>query len=155
MFSIEFCVGVVKSTSAPGIDVGGPQVSLIDQKSLLVERDSFEQDNSLQSRINPHSADPLRNSYTTSSTMSRMSTLSDFPAPPHRHAAENMSLSTSYFDETRSLSKPHDSYPTTTPVKPASIDDTMGHHNEYSSEEDIEELVAALSSHSHSTVRHN
>ncbi|KAG6879459.1 hypothetical protein C0992_002462 [Termitomyces sp. T32_za158] len=151
--SIEFRVGVVKSISTPVADVG-PRVSLIDQKPFLVGHDSFEQDGSRQPRTKSPTADPTRSSYTTSSTMSRISTLSDFPAPPQRHAGENMPLSTSYFDQTHSPSKLHDLH-TTTPLKPSMHDTIMGHFDEHGSDEEIEELVAALSSHSHSTVRHN
>ncbi|KAJ7044529.1 hypothetical protein C8F04DRAFT_941738 [Mycena alexandri] len=53
------------------------------------------------SNLQPHSADPTRSSYMTESTVSRMSNLSDFPAPPPQHMTPaHMSLLSSYFHET-------------------------------------------------------
>ncbi|KAJ7498733.1 hypothetical protein FB451DRAFT_1426696 [Mycena latifolia] len=52
------------------------------------------------SSLQPHSADPTRSSYMTESTLSRMSNLSDFPAPPPQHMTPaHMSLLSSYFHE--------------------------------------------------------
>ncbi|KAJ6598870.1 hypothetical protein DFH09DRAFT_1070759 [Mycena vulgaris] len=52
------------------------------------------------SSLQPHSADPTRSSYMTESTVSRMSNLSDFPAPPPQHMTPaHMSLLSSYFHE--------------------------------------------------------
>ncbi|KAG6812624.1 hypothetical protein H0H92_001843 [Tricholoma furcatifolium] len=121
----------------------------------------------VQPRINSGlqlpSADPTRSSYLTTSSMSRISGLSDFPAPPPSHA-EHMSILTSYFDETHSLSENFVSRNVTPPPIPASLnfhDITVDHPEERSNarlsfegEEELEELVAALSSHSHSTTLH-
>lgn len=52
------------------------------------------------SSLQPHSADPTRSSYMTESTVSRMSNLSDFPAPPPQQMTPaHMSLLSSYFQE--------------------------------------------------------
>ncbi|KAJ7178957.1 hypothetical protein C8R46DRAFT_1071991 [Mycena filopes] len=52
------------------------------------------------SNLQPHSADPTRSSYMTESSVSRMSGLSDFPAPPPQHMTPaHMSLLSSYFHE--------------------------------------------------------
>ncbi|KAJ7228459.1 hypothetical protein GGX14DRAFT_612976 [Mycena pura] len=54
-----------------------------------------------------HSADPTRSSYMTTSTISRISNLSDFPAPPPQHMTPaHMSLLNSYFHSRESAAEP-------------------------------------------------
>ncbi|KAF7332059.1 hypothetical protein MKEN_00086400 [Mycena kentingensis (nom. inval.)] len=53
---------------------------------------------STRSSLQPHSADPTRSSYMTTSTLSRISNLSDFPVPPPQHMTPaHMSLLNGYF----------------------------------------------------------
>ncbi|KAG5352486.1 hypothetical protein C0989_002120 [Termitomyces sp. Mn162] len=163
---IESRAGVMESTSIHTIVDEEARASLIDHMPSPVERKRYVNDETLSERENcgqlrtnsglqPSLVDPTRSSSATSSTMSRMSTLSDFPAPPQRHAVERMSLITSYFDEAPLLSELRASCTVTSPAILAPLDNAnMGHSDEQSSDEDMEELVAALSSHSHSTSRH-
>ncbi|KAG6860501.1 hypothetical protein C0995_010487 [Termitomyces sp. Mi166 len=156
MSSTEYRVGVMKSTSSPPTVAGELRRSFTDQMSSPVDREghvsreqesSHEQANSPQPRTNselqPPSADPTRSSYTTSSIMS---------PPPQRHVLEHMSLHIASFDQAPRLTEHHAPRTTTTSVMPASLDDSTIGHSDEPSGEGMEELVAALSSHSHSTL---
>ncbi|KAF8069215.1 hypothetical protein FPV67DRAFT_1449004 [Lyophyllum atratum] len=156
-----FRVGIVESVSTPPAVANDHRSSYMGELSSPDEPHHPEEQGllpmSLQRRIisslQPPSADPTRSSYMTTSTASRMSGLSDFPAPPQRPPLGHMSLLTSYFDEAHSLSEAHASRSTTPESIPASFDDTEVRNRRltFGGEEEIEELVAALSSHSHST----
>lgn len=84
----------------------------------------------------------------TTSTGSRMSGLSDFPAPPRQYAT-HMSILSSYFDEVLSQNEAHTSRSPTPPMPLPS--DGHDHRLTFGEDEDIDELVAALSQHSHSS----
>ncbi|KAG6820393.1 hypothetical protein H0H93_001163 [Arthromyces matolae] len=158
-------VGVVGSVSTPPLVDGDHRVSFTGQMSSPINertKPAEGQDITSKPRTNsglqPPSADPTRSSYITTSSMSRMSGLSDFPVPPQPDTAEHMSLISSYYEESYSrgtFNAPSSLIPT--------FDDTlMVHSDEHrhpryttaSGVEEMDELVAALSSHSHSTVRH-
>jgi len=127
----------------------------------------------------PLSSDPTRSSYLTSSDASRMSNLSDFPAPPPQQLTPaHMSLLSSYFDETLTPSEltevkvtgqlrpaarsrsgsvqtsrpPIEPRNTPRPEArtPADIPNTDGQSRRltFGGDEEIEDLLASLSSHS-------
>ncbi|GLB42456.1 hypothetical protein LshimejAT787_1104710 [Lyophyllum shimeji] len=165
-----FHVGVVESVSTPPAVASDHRSSYIGEVSSPNNHERPQEAQELapispQPRINsglqPPSADPTRSSYMTTSTASRMSNLSDFPAPPP-HLNGHTSLLTSYFDEAHSLSEAQatESQYTTAPSKTPSFndsddDDTHNRRLTFGGEQEIEELVAALSSHSHSTAGHS
>ncbi|KAG6915717.1 hypothetical protein DXG01_010275 [Tephrocybe rancida] len=114
----ELRLGTVGSVSTPPVINGDPRSSYIgDMTSSLIDEaghvDEEEQEQEIaapqlriMSVLQPPSADPTRSSYMTTSSMSRMSGLSDFPVPPPRNAVErHMSTLTSYFDEAHSLAE--------------------------------------------------
>ncbi|KAF5378779.1 hypothetical protein D9615_006932 [Tricholomella constricta] len=160
-----FRVGVVESVSTPPPVANDHRSSFMGQLSYTNTQHHRTEEQDILARspqpriksgLQPPLADPTRSSYMTTSTASRMSGLSDFPAPPERHPVEHMSLLTSYFDEAHSLSEANASRSTTPPpaLPTSSFDDTVGRNRRltFNGEEEIEELVAALSSHSHSTT---
>ncbi|KAF9027098.1 hypothetical protein BDZ89DRAFT_1160919 [Hymenopellis radicata] len=82
-------------TSFIGQFVPGNRLSEHEDEDITITQ-SRARSTSLQ----PPSADPSRTSYTTNSTYSRMSNLSDFPVPPVSHGATrgHISLVSSYFE---------------------------------------------------------
>ncbi|KAG6845163.1 hypothetical protein H0H87_012959 [Tephrocybe sp. NHM501043] len=159
-------IGMVGLLSTPPVVDGDHRTSYMGQMSSPIDKEGHAnggQELSPQSRVNsglqPPSADPTRSSYLTTSSMSGMSGLSDFPAPPQRHATEHMSILTSYFSEAHSLSQieaSRDNTPPPIPFDDTNINDSDGQSNTHltiGGEEKLE-LAAALSSHSHSTLRH-
>jgi serine/arginine repetitive matrix protein 2 len=148
---------LVESVSTPPAVSSDPRESYMGQMSFAQDqiRHSPEPVDTVQSRVDsglqPPSANPTRSSYMTTSTGSRMSGLSDFPAPP-RHHAIHMSLLSSYFDEALSQSEARASRSPTPPIPSDGNDRRLT----FGGNEDIDELVAALSSHhSHSSHSHS
>ncbi|KAF8196099.1 hypothetical protein BJ912DRAFT_1082997 [Pholiota molesta] len=111
-----FRVGMVESVSTPPAVSSERRLSYTGQ-TAFANNSLDQQQRSLaspasQDRILSGLQAPLteatRSSYMTSSTLSRMSNLSDFPAPPKdgsRLAPKHMSLLSSYFDEAMSTSE--------------------------------------------------
>ncbi|KAG5644199.1 hypothetical protein DXG03_008862 [Asterophora parasitica] len=157
-----FRVGIVESALTPPIVENDNRLSFTGQLSFPeAQRPARPEDPEVSTIISPQprinslqlpSANPTRSSYmTTNSSASRMSGLSDFPAPP---TVERMSLHTSYFEEAHSLSEGNESRSATPPAIPTispfddadtDADDTV--RQKFGGEEEIDELVAA--SHSH------
>lgn len=100
------------------------------------------------SNLHPSSVDPMRNSYMTTSTASRMSDISDFPAPPRQYDS-HMSLLSSYFDD--EVVEAHTSRGPTPPI--ALHPDVQDRFLD--GDEDVEAYVSALSHHSHSSHSHS
>jgi serine/arginine repetitive matrix protein 2 len=108
-----FRVGMVESVSTPPAVSSERRLSYTGQ-TAFANNSLDQQQRSLaspasQDRILSGLQAPLteatRSSYMTSSTLSRMSNLSDFPAPPKdgsRLAPKHMSLLSAYFDEAMS-----------------------------------------------------
>ncbi|KAF9457596.1 hypothetical protein BDZ94DRAFT_1272786 [Collybia nuda] len=148
----RYRVGVVESVSTPPAISSDRRESQMGQmfvedqiQPAPVPRDSSQ--SGVHSSLQPPSAGLTRSSYMTTSTGSYISGLSDFPAPPRQYAT-HMSLLSSYFDEALSQSEARVSRSPTPPI-PAD-----GHIRRltFGGDEEIEELVAALSSHhSHSS----
>lgn len=84
----------------------------------------------------------------TTSTGSRMSELSDFPAPPRKYAT-HLPILSPYFDEVLSQNEARTSRSSTPPMPIPS--DGYDRRLTFGGDEDIDELVAALSQHSHSS----
>ncbi|KAF9266272.1 hypothetical protein L218DRAFT_897317 [Marasmius fiardii PR-910] len=109
-------LGNIETSSTPLAESSDPRLSYVGQMSYAHEdiRDDEHEDvlgtspnfsrlpATAHSSLQPPSADPTRSSYMTSNSEgSRMSGLSDFPAPPPQHLTPaHMSLLSSYFDET-------------------------------------------------------
>lgn len=112
-----FRVGMVESVSTPPAVSTERRLSYTGQTAFTNDSQAQQQQRSLaspasQDRIISGLQAPLteatRSSYMTTSTLSRMSNLSDFPAPPKdgsRLAPKHMSLLSSYFDEAMSNSE--------------------------------------------------
>lgn len=99
----SFRVGNVESVSTPPVTSTDYRTSFTGQMAFLdhshVSKEGVAIPRAVSS-LQPHSADPTRSSYMTESTLSRMSNLSDFPAPPPQQMTPaHMSLLTSYFQE--------------------------------------------------------
>jgi hypothetical protein len=97
-----------------------------------------------QTSLHPPSAGLTRSSYMTTSTAgSRMSGLSDFPAPPGQAEVTpaHMSLFDSYFDESSSP-RARDSFGLSSGSR------TISRRMTFGGDEDIEDIANALSSHS-------
>ncbi|KAF8919461.1 hypothetical protein CPB85DRAFT_1429574 [Mucidula mucida] len=82
-------------TSFIGQFVSGHRLSEHENEDMTIT-----QNRARSTSLQPPSADPSRTSYTTNSTYSRMSNLSDFPVPPISHGATpgHISLISSYFE---------------------------------------------------------
>ncbi|KAG5635883.1 hypothetical protein H0H81_009783 [Sphagnurus paluster] len=151
-----FRVGIVESVTTP------PPVPT-DRRSSYTGELSFAEESRRpaqpipipripQTGLQPPLLDVMRSSYMTTSTGSHMSGLSDFPAPPEQHPTEDTTLLSSYFEEAQAASDedvPHD---TPSIFARSSFDDANSRDQRltFGGEEEIHELVAALSSHSHS-----
>lgn len=115
-------LGVIGSRATPPVRSGVHRSSFMGQLSFADDRQEEQVSYSRESqaedmastigippRVNSglqlSSADPTRSSFIASSTFSRMSGLSDFPAPPRGRNAEHISLSSAYFDGTLSQSE--------------------------------------------------
>lgn len=90
--------------STPPATLSDQRTSLVGQMAYVHEqpahKDGIPVSRAGSGLLQPHSADPTRSSYMTESTLSRMSNLSDFPAPPPQHMTPaHMSLLSSYFHE--------------------------------------------------------
>ncbi|THV00306.1 hypothetical protein K435DRAFT_934681 [Dendrothele bispora CBS 962.96] len=163
---------------ADGEDAAIQQIqNEIPPHSPLTGRQTATSHSSLQPL--PLSSDPTRSSYLTSSDASRMSHLSDFPAPPPQQLTPaHMSLLSSYFDETLSpseltevkttgqlkpgarsrsgsvqTSRPNlepRNTPRLEPRAPTDIQsvDAQSRRLTFGGDEEIEDLLASLSSHS-------
>lgn len=166
-----FRMGVVESASTPPATSSDHRRSYTGQMAFVSGGEQFvEQDddqtvtlrrNGIVSSSNTlplPSADPTRSSYLTSSSFSRMSTLSDFPAPPPRTdiTPAHMSLLNSYFgdasvhiaEEPRSNDHEFAGQPNLDSSHRDSPRLTFG------GDDDIEELLANLSDHGHYTSDH-
>lgn len=89
----------------------------------LASPDSHDSHARILSGLQAPLTDITRSSYTSASTLSRMSNLSDFPVPPkdpNHPTPKHMSLLSSYFDEAISHS---DSRPTPLPPAPALLEE--------------------------------
>lgn len=149
-------VGIVESTSTPPATASDQRSSLAGDMSYAHEQlrhppNALLPESPTQERVNsglhPPISDPTRSSFLTSSSASRMSGLSDFPAPPRHHAA-HMSLLSSFFDEALSQSDTRSSPP---PL------DERNRRLTFGGADDVEELITALSSqasHSSHTETH-
>ncbi|RDB26946.1 hypothetical protein Hypma_005028 [Hypsizygus marmoreus] len=157
-----FRVGLVESVSTPPAVSSVHRTSFTGQLSFAQEthlrrrRESDTSPRSPQPRINsglqPPSADPTRSSFTTTSTASRISGLSDFPAPPPRFHGHHMSLLSSYFEETISQREVRTSEDSTQHQITTSLDNVhrQSRRLTFGGDEDVEEIIATLSSHGHS-----
>ncbi|KAJ7683976.1 hypothetical protein B0H17DRAFT_1073156 [Mycena rosella] len=100
----EIRVGNVESVATPPATTTNYRASYMGQM-LYAEEERAPKDAIPIPRVSsglqpPPSADPTRSSYMTESTVSRMSNLSDFPAPPPQHMTPaHMSLLSSYFHD--------------------------------------------------------
>ncbi|KAJ6628842.1 hypothetical protein B0H10DRAFT_2209286 [Mycena sp. CBHHK59/15] len=97
----SFRLGNVESVSTPLATATDHRISLIGQMAFVNgPTPKAAPPRTLAATLQPHSADPTRSSYMTESTLSRISNLSDFPAPPpQRMTPAHMSLLSSYFHE--------------------------------------------------------
>ncbi|KAJ7180298.1 hypothetical protein C8R43DRAFT_396420 [Mycena crocata] len=100
----SFRVGNVESVSTPPATSSDYRNSYTGQMAFVGDSEQVAKEAIPISRavsgLQPHSADPTRSSYMTESTLSRMSNLSDFPAPPPQQMTPaHMSLLSSYFHE--------------------------------------------------------
>ncbi|TFK38252.1 hypothetical protein BDQ12DRAFT_631544 [Crucibulum laeve] len=144
-----FRVGMVESVSTPPATYSDHRMSMMGDLSFSPERHRSAQPiadfspimhSRVMSGLQPPSADPTRSSYTTSSTASRMSGLSDFPVPPKDlTTSKHTSLLSSYFDEALTAREARGSR---TPTPPLPSDDRR---LTYAINE-AEELLAVLSS---------
>ncbi|KAJ6539534.1 hypothetical protein B0H19DRAFT_1179510 [Mycena capillaripes] len=102
-----FRVGSVEAVSTPPATSSDQRTSLMGQMAYVhepVHKEGIPISRAGSALLQPHSADPTRSSYMTESTVSRMSNLSDFPAPPPQHMTPaHMSLLSSYFHEHAAL----------------------------------------------------
>ncbi|KAF9479326.1 hypothetical protein BDN70DRAFT_993541 [Pholiota conissans] len=130
-----FRVGMVESVSTPPPvstehhlsfigqthDNQDQQVQQLQQRRGLASPASPDSHARVLSGLLPPSTEATRSSYMTTSTLSRMSNLSDFPAPPkdnNRTVPKHMSLLSSYFDEAISQSE---AQPEAAPTAPSTL----------------------------------
>ncbi|KAJ7596697.1 hypothetical protein C8J56DRAFT_1021201 [Mycena floridula] len=147
-----FRLGSVETAMTPPIVSGNSRHSYIGQLAFTeanVSRHEPVDDDALRrsretstQALSPHSADAARSSYLTSSSLSRMSGLSDFPLPPppDMSTPAHMSLLSSYFGEIMARNEQRDSNFSDLPPNPRRV--TFG------KDDDVEELLASLSDHS-------
>ncbi|KAF8957848.1 hypothetical protein BDZ97DRAFT_1844340 [Flammula alnicola] len=125
----RFRVGMVESVSTPPAVSSEHRLSFNGQTAfvhpaqdrrhgLALSPNSLDSHARVLSGLQAPTTDATRSSYMTSSTLSRMSGLSDFPAPPKDNhvTPKHMSLLSSYFDEALSQSESHSE-----PLPPAPV----------------------------------
>ena len=150
-FEEVYRVGIVESNSTPLATETDYRESLTGDMSYAHDHlrhppNTLLPQSASGSRVNSGLHPPsnlTRSSFLTTSSVSRMSGLSDFPAPP-----KHMSLLSTFFDE--ALSQSHDR--SSTPTLPL---DESNRRRSLGCTEDMEEFITALSSQaSHSSDTH-
>lgn len=145
-------VGIVESNSTPPATNTDYRESLAGHMSYAHDHlrhppNILFPESAPESRVNSGlqpSSNLTRSSVLTTSSVSRMSGLSDFPAPP-----KHTSLLSTFFDEVLSQNHDHRSSLPTLPL------DESDRHLTIGSAEDMEEFITALSSQaSHSSHTH-